>query len=73
MKKNISPDLIRKYIAGTCTLEEKDAVHNWYASFENDDDPVVDLELKQQLELKMRMLGQIRANIQSSTSTHREN
>jgi len=72
MKKAISPDLIRKYIAGTCTPEEKDAVHNWYASFENDKDPIIDLELKQQLELRMRMLGQIRANIQSSHNNHRQ-
>lgn len=65
MKKDISPELIRKYIGGGCTPDETERVHRWYASFEKEADPLIDLELKEQLELKMRMLGQIRANINS--------
>lgn len=68
MNKNISPELIRKYIGGSCTPEEIETVHNWYASFENEPDPLIDLELKEQLELKMRMLGRIRTNIKSASA-----
>lgn len=68
MNKNISPELIRKYIGGSCTPEEIETVHNWYASFENEPDPLIDVELKEQLELKMRMLGRIRTNIKSASA-----
>ncbi|SMC86323.1 FecR family protein [Pedobacter africanus] len=71
MNKNISPELIRKYIGGNCTPEEMETVHNWYASFENEPDPLIDLELKEQLELKMRMLGRIRTNIRSVGANRR--
>ncbi|MNK03679.1 fec operon regulator FecR [compost metagenome] len=71
MKKAISPDLIRKYIGGACTPEEVEAVHQWYVAFENEPDPIIDLETKAQLELKMRMLGQIRSNIQAFGSERR--
>lgn len=64
MKKSISADLIRKYIAGTCSPEEMDKVHEWYDAFESVDDAVIDMDLKQQLKLKVRMLEQIKTNIQ---------
>ena len=73
MKKDISPELIRKYIGGGCTPDETERVHDWYASFEKEADPLIDTGLKEQLELKMRMLGQIRANVhlQRSNSSKR--
>lgn len=71
MKKDISPELIRKYIGGACTPDEMERVHRWYASFENEADPLTDLELKEQLELKMRMLGQIRTNLKLAGAVHR--
>nr|WP_121272383.1 FecR domain-containing protein [Pedobacter schmidteae] len=71
MKTAITPELIRKYIGGACTTEEFEAVNQWYTSFEQAADPVIDLELKEQLELKMRMLGQIRTNIKSVSANRR--
>ncbi|SMC57694.1 FecR family protein [Pedobacter nyackensis] len=57
MKNDISPDLIRKYIDGSCTAEEAEAVQTWYALFEDEPAPLMDSELK------IRMLNQVRANI----------
>jgi transmembrane sensor len=67
----ISPALIRKYIGGACSTDEMNAVHQWYSGLKDQSGPVIELELKKQLELKMRMLGHIRSDIQSSSSVRR--
>jgi len=57
MKNDNSPDLIRKYIDGSCTPEEAEAIQTWYALFEDKPDPLIDSELK------IRMLNQVMTNI----------
>lgn len=68
----ISPELIRKYIGGACGADEMNVVQQWYGSLKDDAEPIIDLELKKELEIKMRMLGQIKSDMQSS-STERRN
>ncbi|MEO6522881.1 MAG: FecR family protein [Mucilaginibacter sp.] len=63
MKKDISPDLIRKYLNGQCTPQETVAVDEWYNSFDGDPDAVSMLSAKQQDELKATLIKKISANV----------
>lgn len=63
MKDDISPELIRKYLNGQCTLEEIVIVNDWYNSFENEHDPISMLTLNEQDELKAIIKRRIKSNI----------
>ncbi|MHB1178948.1 MAG: FecR family protein [Daejeonella sp.] len=63
MKKDISPELIRKYLSGQCTLQETVIVNEWYNSFEDEQDSISMLSFKQQDELKVIIRGRIKSNI----------
>jgi hypothetical protein len=66
--KQISPELIQRYLNGNCTSEEEVRVLDWYNSFENEPDPYFKLTDDQQQQLQKRMLGNIELNIQKHTS-----
>jgi ferric-dicitrate binding protein FerR (iron transport regulator) len=61
--ESISPELIQKYLSGTCSPEEKDIVLNWYNSFEGKADPYKQLSVQQQQELRLRMLMNIESDL----------
>jgi transmembrane sensor len=63
MKKDISPELIRKYLNGQCTSGETVAVDEWYNSFDGEPDAIAMLSAKQQDELKAILIKKINANI----------
>jgi ferric-dicitrate binding protein FerR (iron transport regulator) len=65
--KDISPELIQKYLSGNCTHEEEGRVLNWYNSFESRADQYVQLSNDEQQALKNRMLGNIELNIVNLT------
>lgn len=64
----VSPELIDKYIGGACNPDERKAVESWYLAMKDKPGSAMELEWKNQLESKMQLLGQIRTNIQHSTS-----
>jgi ferric-dicitrate binding protein FerR (iron transport regulator) len=63
MKKEISPELIKKYLAGECSPEELRLVNRWYNSFENEEGLISSLDEQQQLDLKSKMLSKVKKNI----------
>ncbi len=63
MRTEISPELIEKYLRNECSSEELKLLLDWYASFEDDQDPVGMLPQIQQKELKERMLQHIRSDL----------
>ncbi|QHT67635.1 FecR family protein [Rhodocytophaga rosea] len=65
MKKEITPELIRKYLAGECSYQEKQLIDDWYASFENEDDYLHSLDDAQKDKLKNRILWSIKQNRQA--------
>jgi ferric-dicitrate binding protein FerR (iron transport regulator) len=67
MKKELSPELIRKYLAGECSPQERQLVDEWYDSFEHQDGLVDSLNEQQQQDLKMRMLGTVKTDIRRQT------
>ncbi len=63
MEKDILRQLIEKYLRGNCTSDEIAAIHEWYNSFEEKQDPVDFISFHQQQELKQRLLTNIKRNI----------
>jgi ferric-dicitrate binding protein FerR (iron transport regulator) len=67
--------LIKKYLKGNCNPEEIAAIHEWYDSFETEQDPADFITSQQQKELKFRLLTNIRRNVASlelkSTQTNK--
>lgn len=63
MGMKISSELIDKYLNDTCTPREREIVHEWYSSFENETEPLSYLSEAQQQELNQRMISQIDRNI----------
>lgn len=61
----ISSKLIDSYLNDTCTAHERELVHEWFNSFENEDEPLSYLSATQQEELNRRMLHKIDENIRS--------
>lgn len=59
MKRNLSPELIRKYLAGECSPEETARIREWYDSFESETDPLCFLSPAERDELKEMMYGQV--------------
>ncbi|MDQ6481305.1 FecR family protein [Dyadobacter sp. LHD-138] len=64
MSKEISPELIRKYINKECTPEEIRLVEAWYRSFENEQDPLLDLLVEERQELQGEMFDNILSSIE---------
>ena len=65
MEKDILQKLIEKYLKGNCTPEEVAAIHEWYNSFETEQDPADFISSQQQQELKLRLLTNIKRNVAS--------
>lgn len=65
MDKDYFRNLIQKYLNGNCTPEEISVVHEWYNSFEKEQDPIDILSSVQHEQLKQRLLTSIRTNIAS--------
>lgn len=63
MKKGISRELIQKYLNGTCSVEEAGLIYEWYDSFEEEADPLLQLSGEEREELRKRLLDHIRENI----------
>lgn len=77
METNRLQKLIQKYINGECTPDEIAAVHEWYDSFEGEQNPMDLLSTDQQLQLKKRLISRIRTNIisldkESGTLAHKK-
>ncbi len=72
MEKDILQKLIEKYLKGNCTPEEVAALHEWYSSFEEEQDPVDFISFQQQQELKQRLLANIKINIRSREANDRK-
>lgn len=72
MKKDILHKLIEKYLEGNCTPEEVAALHDWYNSFEEGQDPIDFISSQQQQELKHRLLTNIKENIASDSIRSKE-
>jgi transmembrane sensor len=72
MKKDILRKLIEKYLKGNCTPEEAAAIHEWYNSFEDEQDLVDFISSQQQQELKQRLLANIKRNIASGNIRSKE-
>ncbi|WP_256011385.1 FecR family protein [Desertivirga xinjiangensis] len=61
----ITAEFIQKYLNGTCTLEEKARVILWYNSFDQQEDILGQLSLKEREQLKLSMLDNINSRIDS--------
>lgn len=65
MKQSISPELIRKYLAGNCSAEEAAKVLEWYDSAEQDPDPLDRLTPQERVALKEMMYTNVMEQIRS--------
>lgn len=63
MSKIIRPDLIRNYLAGKCTPEEKREVEDWYNTFEKDTSALEFLSEEETEKLRSVIFRQIREKI----------
>jgi transmembrane sensor len=63
MKFFITPQLLYKYIDGQCTDEEIFMLHQWYDSFEDQEDPFDGLTEQGQEVMRMLMLEKFRASV----------
>jgi transmembrane sensor len=66
MKFFITPQLLYKYIDGKCTDEEIFMLHQWYDSFEDQEDPFDALTEQEQEVMKMLMLEKFRASVKTT-------
>jgi ferric-dicitrate binding protein FerR (iron transport regulator) len=65
--KNISPDLLEKYLSGNCTHEEREIVERWFQQFENDADDLRLSEASERAHLDDKMLQEINRVIYTRT------
>ncbi len=63
MKEEVFPELIRKYLQGNCSPEERRQVETWYRSFENDPDLLEFLSEDEKELLKGILFKHIRSSI----------
>lgn len=68
MNPEISPALLRKYLAGTCTPAEQQLIDQWYASFASEPDLIPFLPAVEQTRLRQRLLRQIKNKIHQPAS-----
>lgn len=59
MERNLSPELIRKYLSGECLPEEAERVREWYDSFEGEPDPLCFLSQAERDALKEMMYDEV--------------
>ncbi|QEC53769.1 FecR family protein [Anseongella ginsenosidimutans] len=59
MKRIISPELIRDFLAGKCTAEEAAFVRKWYDSFEQEAEPMSVLSPEERTSLKEMMYNEV--------------
>jgi transmembrane sensor len=62
------PELLQKYLRGDCSKEETAILIKWYKSFEGSSDPLSSLTEIEAQEVKARILGRIKANIEKKES-----
>ena len=60
MRTRISTELIDKYLRHECTKEEEEVILRWYASFDDAVNPVESMALKEQEDLRLKMLEKVR-------------
>src|SRR3546814_17717324 len=65
MKRELTPELIRRYLNGDCTPAEATEVREWYDSFENHTDPLAFLSPRERETLKRRMYDEIMLCLQT--------
>ncbi|MBV8250976.1 MAG: FecR family protein [Chitinophaga sp.] len=58
------PDLIRRFLNDTCTDQEKNEVLQWYAAWEQEEDPLQQLPAADLQALRQKMLSGIQLRIQ---------
>jgi len=63
MEKDITKDLLRRYLAGECTREEQERVNAWYQSLGNEADVTGILDVIQDEGVEDRLLSNIKARI----------
>lgn len=59
MQKRVPSQLIEKYLAGKCSVEEEAKLYEWYHSFNGSPDPLYLSSKREKKELKMKMLANI--------------
>jgi len=64
MKEEVFPELIRRYLQGNCSPEERRQVETWYRSFENDPDLLEFLSEDEKELLKGILFKHIRSSIE---------
>jgi len=69
MKFFITPQLLHKYIDGQCSVDEMIMLHQWYDSFEDQEDPFDTLSDQEQQAMKMLMLEKFRASVKPAEVT----
>jgi len=63
MNYRVTPQLLHKYMDGHCTDDEVLMIHQWYASFEGEDDPFETLSDDEQEVLRMLMLDKFKNSV----------
>lgn len=66
MKKDITNELIKKYLAGICSQSEKELVDEWFTSFDQANDFISDLPDNEQELVKNNLLNKIKTNIKKA-------
>jgi len=66
MKFFITPQLLHQYLDGQCSDEEILMLHQWYDSFEDQEDPFDALTEQEQEVMKMLMLEKFRASVKTT-------
>lgn len=73
MQKPTPTQLIDKYLAGTCSVEEEAQLLEWYNSFKEIEDPLLLVSGKEKRKLKLKMLAKISQKAELSNSPKRMN
>lgn len=68
--KKISPDILEKYTAGTCTPEERRLVDEWFRQQEDEQEDPLLYDSEERARLDKKMLAKIRATINEEVSAH---
>lgn len=71
MERNLSPELIRKYLSGECSPEEAVRVREWYDSFEGEPDPLCFLSQAERDALKELMYDEVMQRLRAQKALPR--
>jgi transmembrane sensor len=69
----ITPELIKKYLNNTCSLQERKAVDDWYNSFDDNPDPLRLMNDVEQDRLKRSMYHRFKDSIATKLKTESRN